>query len=177
MTTNIDFSHLSVGELATIQYKQNGIIFTSKAIITPDKNVPSSDKVLLSQSKAGGEYPVQYISALFTSPHHTRISFYASSPTGRGCSGMITARDSRGKQVATTSFGGANGWIFVEVVCEKGNIARFEIHGSSRSSFDRICGLGFDEVVGLEMLGLREVYEGTGVEVSGGTGRADSFVV
>lgn len=90
---------------------------------------------------------------------------------------MITARDSRGKQVATTSFGGANGWVFVEVTCEKASIASFEIHGSSRSSFDRICGLGFDEVVGSEVLGFREVCKGMGGEMVDRTGRADSFMI
>lgn len=89
---------------------------------------------------------------------------------------MITARDLKGREVATSSFGGANGWIFVELVCEKGNIAGFEIHGSSRSSFDRISGLGFDDLVGPEGPGLREVVKGTGSEVPVRMGRADSLV-
>lgn len=81
---------------------------------------------------------------------------------------MITARDSKGKQTATSSFGGPSGYVFVELDCGTATVASFEIHGSSRSSFDRICGLEFDNRIAPQVPDFQLAYTTnttTGLEI------------
>jgi len=78
---------------------------------------------------------------------------------------MITARDSRGRQVATCSFGGTNGWIDIELRSGTANISMIEIHGSSHSSFDRIDSLAFDNTEKPQIPNFQVTYTNIGIDL------------